>query len=370
MTEAIAPLLKSAYETLQQGKAAFGLAHKTLATRVGSTFGLLPEVKTQSLPPELVEQMQQHREDLLARDWQDAEAGVYPTSLLFDDSWQDFFTYYPVVWADLLSIWERIRDRQYQQFGEAIDTEGYPDYYLQNFHHQTDGYLSDMSANLYDLQVEILFNGTADPMRRRILAPLKAGLHGQASPSQLRVLDVACGTGRTLRSLRLTLPSASLYGVDLSPAYLRKANELLSQLPGELPQLIQANAEELPYTDEYFHGITCVFTFHELPPAARQNVITEMHRVLKPGGVLAICDSVQAIDSPEMMPMMENFPAMFHEPYYKHYIHDDLVQRLESVGFARVQTENYLASKYWVASKPLSGELVPETTISLENSDR
>ena len=44
-------------------------------------------------------------------------------------------------------------------------------YYLQNFHYQTDGYLSDLSANLYDLQVEILFNGAADAMRRRIITP-------------------------------------------------------------------------------------------------------------------------------------------------------------------------------------------------------
>lgn len=362
-TEATAPLLKPAYETLQQGKAAFGLAHKTLATRVGSTFGLMPDMATQPLPPELLAQMTQKREVLLARDWQDAEAGIYPVSLLFDNPWQDFFTYYPVVWADMPSIWERTRDRRYQTFGDEIDTKGYPDYYLQNFHHQTDGYLSDLSANLYDLQVEILFNGTADPMRRRILAPLKAGLDSQSSSSPQRVLDVACGTGRTLRSLRSMLPEAALYGVDLSPAYLRKANQLLSELPGELPQLMQANAEELPYTDEYFHGVTCVFTFHELPPAARQNVIAEIYRVLKPGGIFVICDSVQAIDSPEMMPMMENFPVMFHEPYYKHYIHDDLVQRLESVGCTQVQTENYLASKYWVASKPLQGELMPTTAV-------
>jgi hypothetical protein len=50
---------------------------------------------------------------------------------------------------------------------------------------------------------------------------------------------------------------------------------------------------------------------------------------------------------------MENFPLLFHEPYYRHYITDDLVVRLEEVGFKKVQTENHLVSKYWIAIKPL-----------------
>ena len=97
-------------------------------------------------------------------------------------------------------------------------------------------------------------------------------------------------------------------GTDLSPAYLRKANQLLSQIPGELPQLLQANAEELPYLDNYFHGVTCVFLFHELPPAVRQQVIEQCFRVTKPGGVFVICDSIQVSDSPDMKPVMESFP--------------------------------------------------------------
>ena len=105
--------------------------------------------------------------------------------------------------------------------------------------------MSDESANLYDLQVELLFNGAADPMRRRILAPLKeqlnqAGALNTATTARAtRILDIACGTGRTLRMLRGALPHVSLYGVDLSPAYLRKANQLLSSMSGELPQLMQ-----------------------------------------------------------------------------------------------------------------------------------
>ena len=251
-------------------------------------------------------------------------------------------------------IWARLQNREYQEFDTKIERDGYPSYYLQNFHYQTDGYLSDLSANLYDLQVEILFNGSADAMRRRILKPLKTGLNyfSDVPANEQKVLDVACGTGRTLRMIRSALDKAKLYGTDLSPAYLRKANQLLSEIPGELPQLQQANGEDLPYLDNYFHGVTSVFLFHELPPNARQAVIEQCFRVLKPGGTFVICDSMQAVDSPDFSVMMENFPVLFHEPYYRHYTTDNLEERLTNAGFTNVQVENHFVSKYWIATKP------------------
>jgi ubiquinone/menaquinone biosynthesis C-methylase UbiE len=346
-------LTKLAYQTFQQGKSIFGLTHKTLSSQLLNL--LTPSAKPKNpIPPELLLKIQQRLNRLIETDWQDAEQGVYPASVLFDNPWEDFFRYYPEVWLDMPLIWNRAHQKRYQDFSSEIKTEGYPSYYLQNFHHQTDGYLSDRSANLYDLQVEILFNGSADPMRRRILAPLKQGLEQMGAPNsrQTRILDVACGTGRTLKLIRGTLSEVSLFGTDLSAAYLRKANQLLSQNPGELPQLAQANAEELPYLDRYFHGITCVFTFHELPAEVRQQVIDQCYRVTRPGGVFVICDSIQVSDSPEMQPLMDSFPDMFHEPYYRHYTQDNLEERLEQAGFVDIKTEVHFMSKYWSARKP------------------
>ncbi|MCU0567419.1 MAG: methyltransferase domain-containing protein [Oculatellaceae cyanobacterium Prado106] len=341
-------LTKLAYQTFQQGKATFGIAHKTLTTQLMSLVAPTAKSETETLSPDILRSLQQRLGVLTEQDLQDAEQGIYPAEMLFDNPWDDFFRYYPVVWMDIPTIWDRISAKQYQTFSPDIQTEGYPNYYVQNFHHQTNGYLSDMSANLYDLQVELLFNGTADAMRRRILAPMKQALSGISKPL---LLDIACGTGRTLRFLRGAFPDASLYGVDLSPAYLRKANQLLSEIPGTLPQLLQANAEDLPYRDNYFHGVSSVFMFHELPPEARQRVIEECYRVLQPGGIFVICDSMQEEDSPEFAPMMRNFPAMFHEPYYRHYIQDNLGDRLQQAGFATVETKVHFVSKYWIARK-------------------
>ena len=351
-------LTKLAYQTFQQGKQYFGFAHKTLSTQFLNAFAQTKREEPNPLNPEMLQAIQSRIDKLLEADWQDAEDGVYPKSALFENRWDDFFRYYPELWIDLPKIWDRATNKRHQDFSEGINTDGYPSYYVQNFHHQTDGYFSDASANMYDLQVEVLFNGTADPMRRRILAPLKRHL-GQmpvavgSTPQPLKVLDIACGTGNSLKLIDRAMPEVSLYGVDLSPAYLRKASENLTNLKSSVPaQLVQANGEELPFVDEFFEATTSTFLFHELPAEARQNVINEAFRVTKPGGVFVICDSIQKVDTPEFEPLMENFPAMFHEPYYRHYTGDNLVARLEEAGFTDIETYTYFMSKYWVAKKP------------------
>jgi ubiquinone/menaquinone biosynthesis C-methylase UbiE len=302
----------------------------------------------------MLSDLQAAHQQLLDLDWQEAEAGLYPTSLLFDAPWLDWAARYPLVWLDMPSTWNRRSKREVSDLPREVERSSYPDYYLQNFHHQTDGYFSDHSASLYDLQVEILFNGTAEPMRRRVLRPLLQGLRNfsERPASSLRVLDVATGTGRTLRQIRAALPQAQLVGLDLSPAYLRQANRWLSQLPSELPQLVQGNAEAMPFAEGSMQAITCVFLLHELPGDARQNVLNECFRLLEPGGTLVLADSVQLADSPQFETVMDNFRRVFHEPYYRDYIADDIDARLNTAGFSGIRAESHLMTRVWSATKP------------------
>lgn len=347
------PLAELAYQGWQQTKNALSLTHKSLAYQLSTLFIDRQNTSTPAIDPQVLSIIQQRLEALLNVDWEEANLGVYPIELLFEEDWQDFLWIYPQIWLDLPLTWQRKSRKQSHVFSSEVDRSAYPKYYLQNFHYQTDGYLSDRSAELYDLQVDLLFNGAADAMRRRVLAPLKQAVsHGETPPKPAKILDVACGTGRTLKFIRQICPQASLYGLDLSPYYLRKANQLLSKIPGELPQLLQANGETLPYVDNYFHGITSVFLFHELPYKARQRVIDECWRVLKPGGTLIICDSIQKEDSPEITPVLNWFAQNFHEPYYPHYLTDDLGDRLQKAGFTEVKIKTHYLSKYWVARKP------------------
>jgi ubiquinone/menaquinone biosynthesis C-methylase UbiE len=346
-------LLENAYQTWQQAKATLSLAHKNFSSEIRKIFFPLNQLNFKQVSPESWSILRARFTQLMTEDWQDAQQGIYPLNLLFEVDWQEFIKAYFSLWLDYPSSWSKMQAQSYQDFPAHINLEKYPQYYRRNFHYQTDGYLSDYSANIYDLQVDILFNGVADSMRRRILKPLKQGLSKFEADEAVRILDVACGTGRTLTFLRASLPSASLYGIDLSSAYLRKASQLLSQLPSELPQLIEGNAENLPYQDNYFQGVTNVFLLHELPNPVRQQVIHEFFRVLQPRGTLVICDSMQLSDSAELEAMMINFVTMFHEPFYWDYIKDNIAEKLDQAGFINIKTSNHAFSKCWVATKPV-----------------
>ncbi|MGK7927122.1 MAG: class I SAM-dependent methyltransferase [Spirulina sp.] len=338
-------LEQNAYAAFKAGQALLALTHKELALQIRQWFFPPSEQKTQPLPPEVLRLLTEERDRSIATDWQDAREGVYPVEILFDYNLAEFLQTYLLMWQDHPQTWQRVAKGEYKDFSPEIQQKekDYPQYYFRNFHFQTDGYLSDRSAEMYDLQVELLFNGAADVMRRRILAPLKAGLESDCG----NILDVACGTGRSLQFIKATFPKMSLYGIDLSEPYLHKARQRL----GSTVNLKEGKGEELPYCDRFFSAVTSTFLFHELPRPIRKQILAECYRVLQPGGILVLCDSLQAGDIPEFDPVLNNFESIFHEPFYNDYVRDDLRDRLQEVGFEQIETKIHLVSKYWIARK-------------------
>jgi len=225
---------------------------------------------------------------------------------------------------------------------------GVPDYYAQDFHFQTGGYLSEASARLYDVQVETLFMGAAGPMRRTALRAVCEHVRG-CDQRKLTLLDVACGTGRFLRQARLALPGLALKGLDLSRAYLEEARRHLRGLRGA--ELIEGVAERVPLADASIDIVTSIFLYHELPPEVRRQVTAEIARVLKQGGLFVFLDSLQMGDRPGWDGLLESFPARFHEPYYRHYVIDDLQGMFADAGLAPQSASTQYLSKLIVCCK-------------------
>ncbi len=72
--------------------------------------------------------------------------------------------------------------------------------------------------------------------------------------------------------------------------------------------------------------MTCIYLFHELPPAIRRAAAAEMARVLRPGGLLVLTDSIQLGDRPSLDKNLARFEE-FNEPYYRSYVSEDLGAR-------------------------------------------
>jgi len=115
--------------------------------------------------------------------------------------------------------------------------------------------------------------------------------------------------------------------------------------------LIEGNGEAMPLADASQDIATTVFLFHELPPEARRAVMAEMARVLKPGGLMVLVDSLQMGDRPGWDGLLEAFPVRFHEPYFDGYATDDLGALIRDCGLAPFQTWTSFLAKIIAAQK-------------------
>ena len=287
--------------------------------------------------------------DLLAQDLANVEAGIYPLPRDHDGTLFTRLRRSRLFFEDLPAIHRRRERKDTREVNTAATAGKRPAYYLQNFHYQTGGWLSEDSADRYDTQVEVLFKGSANAMRRQALPPLHEVFAGRDQRG-LRLLDIACGTGRFLDFVKQAWPRLPMVGLDLSEAYCRHARHHLRRW--SRVNVVVGNAEAVPAPDASFDAATCIFTFHELPPQARRNALRECARVLKPGGRLVMLDSLQRADEPDYDGILERFPQNYHEPYYASYLGEDFAAIARGVGLMHRRDVKAFVSKVMVFDKP------------------
>jgi SAM-dependent methyltransferase len=105
--------------------------------------------------------------------------------------------------------------------------------------------------------------------RRRVVRSL-ISRYGARSP----MLDAGCGTGLNLASL----PPGSV-GIDLNP---RNIALVRSRLSGHIA--VEGDIEDMPFADATFASVLCTEVLEHVPHP--ESALDEIHRVLRPGGVL------------------------------------------------------------------------------------
>lgn len=280
---------------------------------------------------------------LLETDAEDFSNGIFPNSVYLPEHPVSHFPRLFWLFTDGARASLRRRLKKTREFSRAADRrDEFPEYYRRNFHHQTDGYLSEDSAELYEHQVELLFRGMAEPMRRRLLKPMVGHL---GDGEGMMILEVGCGTGTFTRSLALTFPKAQITAVDLSPSYIKKAKQRFLKFKNV--HFMTADAQKLPFRDQQFDAVVSVFMHHELPRDVRADVVNESFRVTRPNGFWGLLDSLQMSDTPELDWALREFPKTFHEPFYKNYVNTPLMDLAKNAPLSpgKFKEEHHFFSK-------------------------
>lgn len=105
-------------------------------------------------------------------------------------------------------------------------------------------------------------------------------------PSGKRMLDIGCGIGRLERGFAQMF--GEVWGIDVSGEMVSQAIEL--NQPFEKIKFVKGNGRDLSsFTDEFFDFVFSHITFQHIPEKrVILNYFSEVHRVLKPGGLFKI----------------------------------------------------------------------------------
>jgi demethylmenaquinone methyltransferase/2-methoxy-6-polyprenyl-1,4-benzoquinol methylase len=151
----------------------------------------------------------------------------------------------------------------------------------------------DGIAPTYDALNHALSFGIDKFWRRRVVRAVSAYSrrpqppHGgrRADCSAKRILVLATGTGDVAIALARKIPDARITGVDLSEEMLKVGRKKIST---DRITLRTGDAEALDFADATFDAVTVAFgvrNFGDIPRG-----LTEMHRVLRPGGLCVVLE--------------------------------------------------------------------------------
>lgn len=139
------------------------------------------------------------------------------------------------------------------------------------------------------------------------------------------VLEVGPGPGRTTEVLRHT--TAHLTAVEVDPSL---ASALAERLRGSNVDVVYADGTALPFDNARFSGATSFTMLHHVPsPAAQDQLLRELRRVLRPGGVLIGVDSIA---NPEWLDLHVGDTCVPVDP-------ERLAERLARAGFVDVEVK-------------------------------
>ncbi len=136
-------------------------------------------------------------------------------------------------------------------------------------------------ANRYDFLNRLLSFGIDIYWRKRCIALMKKSSSPQAS-----VLDLAAGTGDLGLAFEKAVPHVNIIATDFSLEMLRRLSVKRS-IKSRI-KIVAADGSFLPFKTSSFEGVMIGFGIRNF--TKRENALSEIYRILKPGGILTILE--------------------------------------------------------------------------------
>jgi ubiquinone/menaquinone biosynthesis C-methylase UbiE len=152
----------------------------------------------------------------------------------------------------------------------------------------------------------------------------------------MKVLDVGCGTGSLLKELSRSGKELNLYGIDLSPEMINAARVKLKD--EKRIELYEKSAADLPFESNFFDYVVCMNSLHHHPDPEKS--LTEMTRVLKPGGVMILMDGF--VDSTVRKVISRAANVLRNEGKVQRFRREELQRIFHGLGYKSITQETFL----------------------------
>lgn len=227
-----------------------------------------------------------------------------------------------------------------------------------DIHCQPGGYHSELAPDdaspgmVYDRGVHLYAMGQMGPYNDDIGASIVLWLqqqHGDFKPR--RILDMGCAVGHSTVPYAQAFPDAGVHAIDVAAPMLRYAHARAEDL-GATIHFSQQNAERTDFADGSFDLIVSHILLHETSNRALQNIITECHRLLAPGGMMVHAETPPYKDLDAFDAFMLDWDTRNNnEPFWARCHEIDLKDLSRRGGFdPALQLEAMIPSAFQVAA--------------------